>query len=93
MNYYRVVSNDWPTALVAPYGNGVCCHDCFDGYFKKTKFFHVIHNVEKGYDGELFFDNIQETQSIHGIPREIIQHGDNSINLSKISSLSFVFYH
>ena len=85
--FYSVVSNDWPTALVAPYGNGICYRDDFDGHFKKTKFFHIIHNVEKGYDGELFFDDVQDTQSIHNVPREIIQYGDNSINLSKTQSL------
>lgn len=48
----------------------------------------MIHNVEKGYDGELFFDNVQETQHMHNIPLDIIQYGNNCINLSKISNLS-----
>ena len=65
---------------MAPYGNSPYTHGT---HFKKTKFFHIIHNVEKGYDGELFFDDVPETLAATGIPQHVIQNSENSINLSK----------
>ena len=72
-----VITNDWFTGLVSGYAKNK-----FDDYFKDCKFFHIIHNFEKGYVGDLY-PNFDLTY-IHELPPEFLNSPDvTHINLSK----------
>ncbi len=62
------VSNDWFTGLVPAYGK---LH--FKNYFKNTKFFHIIHNLDPRYEGRLYPNSGEGTcDNIHQIDRNIL---------------------
>lgn len=72
-----VITNDWFTGLVSGYAKNK-----FGDYFKDCKFFHIIHNFEKGYTGDLY-PNFDLTY-IHELPPEFLNSPDAThINLSK----------
>ena len=45
-----VVTNDWFTGLVSAYAK----NKNFSNVFDNTKFFHIIHNLDKEYEGRLY---------------------------------------
>eukprot|EP00727_Mastigamoeba_balamuthi_P005271 m51a1_g14742 putative starch synthase (1382) ;mRNA; f:283567-288475 len=72
-----LVTNDWLTSLAPPYANNE-----FGTFFARTKFFHLIHNAEKGYEGRLFFADAGAMSGVHGVPTDIIKESDTCLNLS-----------
>ena len=62
------VSNDWFTGLLPAYGK---LH--FKNYFKNTKFFHIVHNLDPLYEGRLYPSGGEGTcDNIHQIDRNIL---------------------
>jgi hypothetical protein len=47
-----IVTNDWFSALCAAYAR---CWTDFRDYFSNTVFFHIVHNLEEGYQGVRVF--------------------------------------
>jgi glycogen synthase len=45
-----IVTNDWFTGLVSAYAK----NKNFSNTFDSTKFFHIIHNLDKEYEGRLY---------------------------------------
>lgn len=48
-----IVTNDWPTGLVAAYGKNP---QFFGDSFRSTTFFHIVHNLDASYEGRLYAD-------------------------------------
>lgn len=48
-----IVTNDWPTGLVAAYGKNP---HFFSDSFRSTTFFHIVHNLDSNYEGRLYAD-------------------------------------
>jgi len=71
-----IVTNDWFTGLVPAYSK---YH--FGHYFETSTFFHIVHNLEKGYIGDLYPDS--DLYYIHELPSELLNNPTpTSINLS-----------
>lgn len=85
-----IVSNDWQTGFVPSFGR-----KHFGSVFDSTFFMHVIHNLEKGYNGKIFikkksfFDffikkNISDFEHIVGIYNDFYYDSfDDSIDPSR----------
>lgn len=48
-----IITNDWPTGLVAAYGKNP---HFFGESFRSTTFFHIIHNLDVSYEGRIYAD-------------------------------------
>jgi starch synthase len=60
-----IVTNDWFTGLAAAYGK----NGSFGDVFKKTIFFHIIHNLEWTYEGRIYPNNSEGTlERVHQLP-------------------------
>ncbi|ELP90094.1 starch synthase, putative [Entamoeba invadens IP1] len=71
-----IITNDWLTGMVPAYGK----HQ-FGDYYKNTTFFHIVHNLEKGYIGDLYPD--RDLSYVHELPGELVNNpGPRSINMS-----------
>jgi len=64
-----VVTNDWFTGLVAAYGKA---SSVFGTVFSGTTFFHIIHNLEQGYEGKIFLNGSDDLGYIHNLPRDLV---------------------
>lgn len=67
-----IVSNDWYTGLVPAYGRK---SNTFGNFFQNTLFFHLIHNVEEGYEGKLYCHG--DPSHIHQLPQYLIEDNSN----------------
>jgi starch synthase len=65
-----VITNDWFTGLVPAYGS---VHSgAFGTVFSGTTFFHLVHNLEVGYEGKIYLEGYDDLSYIHNLPRELI---------------------
>jgi starch synthase len=64
-----IVSHDWPAGLLAPYVK----MGYFGSSFRGATTFHVIHNLEEGYQGRIWPEEYRGTCNyIHQLPDDII---------------------
>eukprot|EP01119_Soliformovum_irregulare_P020831 TRINITY_DN6809_c0_g1_i1.p1 TRINITY_DN6809_c0_g1~~TRINITY_DN6809_c0_g1_i1.p1 ORF type:complete len:2064 (+),score=697.75 TRINITY_DN6809_c0_g1_i1:71-6262(+) len=63
-----VVTNDWYTGLVAAYAKS----GSFGTTFKGTILFHIVHNLEIGYEGKIYLDGNDDLSYIHQLNRDLI---------------------
>ena len=63
-----IVSNDWYTGLIPAYG---LKSGAFGTTFNGTTFFHLIHNLEEGYEGKIYLDG-DDLGYVHHLPRQIV---------------------
>ncbi len=60
-----ILTNDWFTGLTAAYSK----YGHFGETFKGTTFFHIVHNLEAGYEGRLYPSSSEGTMdNIHKLP-------------------------
>ena len=64
-----IISNDWFTGLVPAYGRK---SSAFGTTFDGVTFFHLVHNLEEGYEGKIYLDGSDHLGYIHHLPREIV---------------------
>lgn len=64
-----VISNDWFTGLVPAYGRK---SSAFGTTFEGVTFFHLVHNLEEGYEGKIYLDGSDHLGYIHHLPRDIV---------------------
>ena len=64
-----IISNDWFTGLVPAYGRK---SSAFGTTFEGVTFFHLVHNLEEGYEGKIYLDGHDHLGYIHHLPREIV---------------------
>merc|ERR1712137_181216 len=64
-----IISNDWFTGLVPAYGRK---SSAFGTTFEGVTFFHLVHNLEEGYEGKIYLDGSDHLGYIHHLPREIV---------------------
>ena len=62
-----VVSNDWFAGLTAAYARYGAFGSTFDG----TTFFHLVHNLEEGYEGKIYPDG-RDLGYLHQLPRDLL---------------------
>ena len=48
-----IITNDWFTGFVPGYGKT----EQYNGIFKYCSFFHIVHNLEEGYQGVIYLPN------------------------------------
>ncbi|KAL7717162.1 Glycogen(starch) synthase [Entamoeba marina] len=71
-----IVTNDWFTGMTPAYAR----HG-FGSYFNETSFFHIVHNLEKGYIGDLYPDS--DLSYIHELPDYLVNNpGPTALNMS-----------
>ncbi|EDR28925.1 starch synthase, putative [Entamoeba dispar SAW760] len=71
-----IITNDWFTGMVPAYAKYG-----FGDYFKECTFFHIVHNLEKGYIGDLYPDT--DLSYIHELPGELVNNpGPTALNMS-----------
>jgi len=83
-----IVTNDWFTALTPAYAKR---SGAFGTTFIGTTFFHLIHNIEEGYEGKIYIDGNDDLGYIHQLSRDLITEsftGGIVINASKCVLLS-----
>ena len=64
-----IITNDWFTGLVPAYGRK---SSAFGATFQGTTFFHLVHNLEEGYEGKIYLDGYDDLGYIHHLPRDIV---------------------
>lgn len=84
-----VISNDWFTGLVPGYAK---CGE-FGSTFNGTTFFHLIHNLEEGYQGLIWPEtgSMYTMRRIHGLPEGLVvdyESAPNVINSSRCALLT-----
>lgn len=64
-----VITNDWPTGLVAAYAR-----QTFGSVFEGTQFLHIFHNLGIGYAGKIWpsDQNTGALHYLHNLPDELI---------------------
>ncbi len=65
----------------------------FGDTFKGTTFFHIVHNLERGYEGDIFVAEHlrQRIQGVHGLNPDLVYdfaRRRNSFNPSRCALLS-----
>ena len=65
-----VVTNDWYTGLLPAYGQP---SGAFGRTFEGTTFFHLVHNLEKGYEGKIYPQSGEDLAWVHQLPRHIVE--------------------
>jgi len=63
-----IISNDWFTGLVPAYAKR---SGAFGSTFSGTTFFHLVHNLEEGYEGKIYTDD-DDFSYIHQLSRDLI---------------------
>ena len=66
-----VLSNDWFTGLLPAYGKNP---HFFGETFRGTTFFHIVHNLERGYEGDVYVpDHLRaKLDRIHGLNIDLV---------------------
>ena len=84
-----VVTNDWFTGLVPAYARHT---GSFGSSFAGTTFFHLVHNLEQGYEGKIYVDGNDDLGHLHQMRRELIVESFDGrvtvLNSSKCALLS-----
>ena len=62
-----IVTNDWATGLTAAYARNF-----FGTVFEKTKFMHIVHNLDQNYEGRIFPKFDENVGSIHQLSTELL---------------------
>jgi len=81
-----IVTNDWFAGLVPAYAR----YGAFGTTFKGTTFFHLVHNLEEGYEGKIYPDG-RDLGYLHQLPRELLIDPfarDGAINASRCALLA-----
>lgn len=63
-----VITNDWFTGLTPGY---VRCGE-FGSVFNGVTFFHLVHNLEEGYQGHIYPDEVDLLRGVHGLPEHFL---------------------
>eukprot|EP00274_Cyanoptyche_gloeocystis_P007383 CAMPEP_0196653188 /NCGR_PEP_ID=MMETSP1086-20130531/2781_1 /TAXON_ID=77921 /ORGANISM="Cyanoptyche gloeocystis , Strain SAG4.97" /LENGTH=643 /DNA_ID=CAMNT_0041984253 /DNA_START=70 /DNA_END=2002 /DNA_ORIENTATION=- len=84
-----IITNDWFTGLAPAYSK---CGQ-FGDVFRGTTFFHLVHNLESSYQGQIYDMNRDDrdrmASSVLGLPVGILAgENDNNFNLSRAALLS-----
>ena len=72
-----IITNDWFTGFVPAYGKN---DDNYKGIFKYCSFFHIVHNLEEGYQGVIHLPNNTKENypQILGLKSELICDKNNN---------------
>jgi len=85
-----VITNDWFTGLVPAYGS--VRSGAFGTVFSGSTFFHLVHNLEVGYEGKIYLEGYDDLSYIHNLPRELIidptVSGQLCVNASRCALLT-----
>jgi len=82
-----IVSNDWFTGLVPAYAKR---SGAFGTTFSGTTMFHLVHNLEEGYEGKIYNDD-DDLGHIHQLSKDLIMEpaqGTNCLNASRAALLA-----
>lgn len=63
-----VVTNDWATGLTAAYAK----RGVFGCVFSETKFMHIVHNLDKDYEGRMFPQKYEDVGKVHMLPSDLL---------------------
>ena len=83
-----IVTNDWFTGLVPAYARQT---GSFGSSFAGTTFFHLIHNLEEGYEGKMYVDGNDDLGHIHQMRREhIVESFDGRVTVLNSSKCALL---
>jgi glycogen synthase len=63
-----IVTNDWATGLTAAYAK----KNFFGSVFSRTKFMHIVHNLDQNYEGRIFPQRSEDVGRIHMLPSDLL---------------------
>jgi len=76
------VTNDWFCGLVSGYHY----EKHFGDFFNKTIFFHLVHNLSRGYEEKIY--SKENLYHIHSLPSELLlDDNGTALNPSKCALL------
>jgi starch synthase len=83
-----VITNDWFTGLVPAYARQT---GSFGSSFAGTTFFHLVHNLEEGYEGKIYVDGNDDLGHIHQMRREhIVESFDGRVTVLNSSKCALM---